>query len=175
MEGKKADFRDNQQVRGKSAAEIYADVSAGYVEDGVYLGKYGSELLCAKHRQTCSTSWRKTRSGIIRTNRLYSDHTSNSAEADTSTSLELVLGRSPIASGTRQSSEISFRTGHGFPPKRRNRRRSDVTILRVSFFVTSVARFRRAYAMAHAPPPSSTSNRITAENTSYFTVLQLGD
>jgi len=82
------------------------------------------------------------RSRIIRANRLYSDHISNSAEADTSTSRT----RAVAASGTRQSSEISFR-GAWISAEATFPRRSDVTILWVSFFASSVTKSRLRWCM----------------------------
>lgn len=71
--------------------------------------------------------------GIIRARiRLYSDHTSNSVETDTRR-VELVPAK-PIAPGTRQSSEISFRTVR-ISAEATFRRQADVTIPRDGYFV----------------------------------------
>lgn len=75
----------------------------------VRFGKYWSNCY-AWRRRACSTNRQRDAPGIIRTNRLYSDHTSNSVGTDTtSTSWTRVVANSDRFCGTRQSSEISFR------------------------------------------------------------------
>jgi len=118
-------FNNDQQVREKRTGG-----SRKYVVGSLKVPraqKIRIELLCVTPPDLFDNPARH--SGIIRVNRLYSDHTSNSVEADTSRAqVELVSWRTPIVSGTRQSSEISFREAR-ISAETTLRRWLDMTIL----------------------------------------------
>lgn len=115
---KSFDLTTINRYEGKEEQECrkYAGCPRGSSE--VAGSKIRVELLCATPPNLSDTPCSR-HAVIIRTRiRLYSDHTFNSVETDTRRA-ELMPTKT-IASGTRQSSEISFRAARpGFPPKRR--------------------------------------------------------